>query len=121
MCKHSGDHVTTYLDLTRGQPTCIVHCDVCQDCGAWLSLGPSNDDSEAVRVEMRAAELAADLVDDDHKRTVFSGGGSTSDECWGWFLYDRYISANDVTATHVLSDAGLAGYLARCIATHGDP
>jgi hypothetical protein len=32
---------------------------VCQDCGAWLSLGESNDAPDEVKVEMRAAMLAA--------------------------------------------------------------
>jgi hypothetical protein len=31
---------------------------VCQDCGAWLSLGESNDAPDEVQVEMRAAMLA---------------------------------------------------------------
>jgi hypothetical protein len=30
---------------------------------AWLSLGPSNDSPEAVRIEIRAAEIAATLAD----------------------------------------------------------
>jgi hypothetical protein len=29
----------------------------CLDCGAWLPLGPSNDEPEQVRVEMRAASM----------------------------------------------------------------
>ncbi len=29
----------------------------CYVCGAWLPLGPASDDTETVRVEMRAAEL----------------------------------------------------------------
>jgi hypothetical protein len=33
---------------------------VCNDCGAWLSLGPSNDRPEAVRIEMRLAEFLAE-------------------------------------------------------------
>ncbi len=31
----------------------------CIMCGAWLSLGPSNDKPETVQIEIRAAELAA--------------------------------------------------------------
>lgn len=39
----------------------IARCEQfrCVDCGAWLSLGPSNDEPESVRVEIRAAEIAA--------------------------------------------------------------
>lgn len=32
----------------------------CLDCGAWLSLGPANDEPAEVQVEIRAAELAAE-------------------------------------------------------------
>jgi ribosomal protein L37E len=32
---------------------------VCKACGEWLPLGPSNDAPDEVRVEMRAAMLAA--------------------------------------------------------------
>lgn len=43
----------------------IVDVKGCCDCGAWLSLGPANDESEAVRVEIRAAGmLACHAVDD---------------------------------------------------------
>ena len=31
----------------------------CLDCGAWLSLGPSADDSDAVRIEILAAFLVS--------------------------------------------------------------
>ncbi len=34
----------------------------CLDCGEWVSLGPSADDSDAVRIEMRAAEMIACCV-----------------------------------------------------------
>jgi hypothetical protein len=35
----------------------------CLDCHAWLPIGPANDASEAVQVEIRAAEIAADFAD----------------------------------------------------------
>lgn len=35
-------------------------CCVCVTCGEWLPLGPAHDDDERVRVEVRAAELAAE-------------------------------------------------------------
>ncbi len=31
----------------------------CVSCGEWLSLGPSDDESPEVQVEIRAAEIAA--------------------------------------------------------------
>ena len=33
----------------------------CWQCGAWLSLGPSNDSPEAVQIEIRAAEMAVGI------------------------------------------------------------
>lgn len=92
---------------------------VCLDCGSWLPLGPANDDSEAVQVEIRAAALAGAY------RTE-----PTPMECRGW---QREESINltavfpDKTAVrkqgvplnldHV---EWRAGYLARCIAEHDD-
>jgi len=55
----------------------LYDCNICKRCGEWMSLGPANDDSEAVQIEIRAAEIAFE-----------------------WH--------------------GDPGYLARCIAEHGD-
>lgn len=35
------------------------------ECGEWLGLGPSNDDGEAVAIEVLAAMVAAEPFDDD--------------------------------------------------------
>jgi hypothetical protein len=37
----------------------IAQTAICCDCGAWLSLGESNDSPEAVRIEILAAAIAA--------------------------------------------------------------
>lgn len=70
-----------------------------------LSLGPSNDDSEQVRIEIRAAEIAAD------------GGPNTESanfEAYGWLLHQ---AGGPVLWTN---QHEAAGYLARCITTHED-
>ena len=33
---------------------------VCDDCGEWLSLGPSNDADERVKIEIQAAYFVAE-------------------------------------------------------------
>ena len=75
----------------------------CATCGAWLPLGPSNDDDERVKVEMRAARIGSEppwgVVPD-----------VTCDEIDGWRSFD-HLSC-DPNPGHY------AGYLARCIATH---
>lgn len=40
---------------------------VCTACGHWLSLGPSRDDSDAVRAEIAAAERFASYLDHNYK------------------------------------------------------
>lgn len=53
-CKHEAT-VYTWREGHIG-PT-SARCSPTLGCGEWLSLGPSNDDSDSVRVEMRAAEI----------------------------------------------------------------
>lgn len=64
MCKHenadhlfAGDRFDAYWTHMRS----IAKCEQlrCLDCGAWLSLGESNDSPPEVRVEIQAAEIAA--------------------------------------------------------------
>lgn len=78
---------------------------ICDRCGEWLPLGPSNDDDEAVLVEMRAAEIAAFCcIRDawlackvsDCERDGFDLDGNDEPSC----------------------PAEESGYLARCIASH---
>ncbi len=62
-CKHEnadhlmpGDLFDPWLD---GLSSVRAQCEQlrCIDCGAWLSLGPANDDDERVRIEISAARL----------------------------------------------------------------
>ncbi len=83
----------------------------CVDCGHWLPLGPANDDSEAVRVEIDAARIVAAVDDGLPFLAWFADLGSLCAAHNGWLDQD----------TH---DAGLpeytAGYLARAIVSHDD-
>ncbi len=89
----------------------------CTECSEWLALGQSNDDSDAVRVEIRAAELAV-FADENPKRfgrehsTVISNVGR------GWWVHQMDLVAADEVTHH---PDGLAGYLARAIVTHSEP
>lgn len=63
-CKHeNAEHLTAGEASTWSGPldgyVATVEQFRCIDCGAWLSLGPSNDEPEAVRIEIRLAELFA--------------------------------------------------------------
>lgn len=85
----------------------------CIDCGAWLSIGPSNDTPEAVQIEIRAAEIAQE-VSEMTEWWLYVGINSTEDENRGY--------------SHAKSNVGPdindweAGYLARVInsPTSGD-
>ena len=96
----------------------------CLDCGAWLSLGPANDEPAKVQVEIRAAELAAEW------KPV---GGivpcSTSTERVGWLLWPHEAPRTiDESAgwlasqiqNHRMDGQNVAGaeHAARVIATH---
>jgi len=115
-CRHRGDRVTAMtgpqIDSVNGVAEIVGHysiheCNICDDCGEWLSLGPSNDDSEAVRIEIRAAQLAAD---DECIWSPEEIGGGYVAACWepGVPFSDRLDSSEQ----H-------AGYLAWLI-THDD-
>ncbi len=78
----------------------------CPWCGGFISLGPSADDDERVKVEIRAAEIVADA------RPVFGGHFVPTDvmEWAGWVSHKE---------GHAVSTGrGLAGWLAREIFTH---
>ncbi len=84
----------------------------CITCQAWLSLGPSNDEPPQVQIEMRAAEIAAE-----------PGQQLTGPEIEGWHLYGGLMTVSGhvlFTTDGWLGEHGRwAGYLARCISTHG--
>lgn len=73
------------------------------------SLGPSNDDSDAVRMEIRAAEIA---------RQYESGGNDMFSpvERAGWNCHAR---GHGIAEEHC--DAWWSGWLARELVTHGSP
>lgn len=82
------------------------HRVTCDDCGAWLSLGPSNDDDPRVAVEVRAAEIAAD---EDELMGVC--------ESFGWeSLLAPKFSTDPADAGY--ADKWHAGYLAHQIVAH---
>lgn len=57
-CRHTGTRETgRFVVMHDGSNDRVVDTDRCLDCGAWLSLGPS--DEGPVAVEVRAAEIAA--------------------------------------------------------------
>lgn len=83
---------------------------ICNHCGTWLPLGPSNDEPEAVRVEIRAAEIA---------RCLDEGGCEMSSlECCGF--NDEWPTLRGGGHVHMDTASQRAGYLAREIATHSE-
>lgn len=96
-----------YIDRNRktGKPirSVLVDCCVCLHCGAWLPLGPSNDEDERVKVEMRAAELVV-IVPDSLEETILEWAGRR-----------HFVEGHEEPN----SFGGQAGWLAAAIATHG--
>lgn len=98
-CRHDNWRSEYVPDLTSLRWT------RCDDCRTLLPLGPSNDDSDAVRVEMRAAELEWMFVDsamdnfDPIERT-------------GWRCHAREAGV-------LANDTWHAGWLARELTSHG--
>lgn len=86
---------------------------VCNTCGAWLALGPAQDDgehAEQVAIERRAAAL----------------GGADADACtwveWSGYNCHEISVRTGVVLNLVNHPQWQAGYLAHCIAAHGgDP
>lgn len=103
-CKHPPEHVVTKYDCDGLPDPLELSWRECLDCGTWLPLGPSADDSEAVRIEIRAAELAR----------LKAGAFVTGDVWSGW---DAHRNNYDPPPWPYCPDAW-AGYLARCIVTH---
>lgn len=88
---------------------------ICLECAKWLPLGPSNDDSEQVWVEIRAAELA-DAVKESHRLgalATFTGLGFDGAEHAGW------LEASCDSAKVPEQPGEWSGWLAFAIANHG--
>lgn len=78
---------------------------VCMLCGAWLPLGESNDDPEAVLVEIEAARLAAHLAHGDFP------DDEPEDE-WADYGWASHATQSDVY------EGTWHGWLAREISAH---
>lgn len=119
-CRHRQTHHLSWTGSGWGPVLYGVNCYpgwvssadaavVCQQCGQWLSLGPSRDDgefAEFVAVEVRAAELVALGINSENSVRL-----ACAHELCGW-LDERRCTGPDVD-WH-------AGYLARAIVEH-DP
>jgi hypothetical protein len=107
-CKHeNADHLMpgeTFVSSSWAGENYTVHVEQfrCIDCGAWLSLGESDDAPDAVRVEMRAAELAAMLPD------------SFDETMMEWAGRRHFVEGHEMPTTF----GSMAGWLAAAIATH---
>lgn len=100
-CRHeNADHLMPGEGF--GQWNVLVEQFRCLDCGAWLPLGPANDDDPRVKTERRAAELAA------------LGKPVGVVETIGWF--DCRKGTGGITDQP--DERYVAGYLARCIIDH---
>lgn len=84
----------------------------CSRCHETLPLGPSSDGDERVGVEIRAAELSTRTPDQMRWREDMSGS-----ECREGVGWEAHACGFFATWCNDDPDA-LAGYLARCIATH---
>jgi hypothetical protein len=78
---------------------------ICSRCGEWLSLGPANDDSEQVQIEIAAAWMA-------RRPAPLDGRSSMTRD--GWYCHrDGYMPNADTAG-------GWMGWLAQEIATHDE-
>lgn len=118
-CKHeNADHLgpgqmyMPYFDHSVGV---LVQCEQfrCLDCGHYLSLGPATITPE-VEIEIRAAQIAAMLVDlspNDNAYSIFNNYSEFN----GWVEAAMAIPVDDGWSSY---PQRAAGYLARCIVTH---
>lgn len=99
-CKHTRSWYSTaeVLVARRFAGSLAMGQRQCERCRAILSLGPSNDADERVRIEIRAAELAADCSDQTDLPTDLM-------EWAGWVSHKE---GHDVS-----NGRALAGWLAR--------
>ncbi len=114
-CKHENSYHKTY------PPPCgptFANCMTrrCSRCNELLSLGRSNDGSEAVRLEMRVAELAADWDPDNGRWDGFVSLGMCSPLAEHADLLERDI-ANGRDRRADLANY-IVGHLACCIVSH---
>jgi len=105
-CGHTGaTFLDRYSDTVRG---CHVFHKRCLRCMEQIGIGPANSSGSRVRLEIEAARIAADSVDD---WPAFGNGIGVE---IGW--EEHQIGSTN----HLTTFKRKAGYLARCIATHKD-
>lgn len=97
------DHEGQVIDRTTRQ---------CLTCGTWLGMGPS--DEEPVRVEVRAAEIAAGFADDSGDCSNIELLGTISPNA----CHADLIESDE--SLHVYRDQYWAGWLAAEIHHHTD-
>ncbi len=105
-CRHPPDHVVIKYSIDDLPDLLELSYRECLDCGEWLSMGAANDDSEAVKLEIGAAEIAAN---DGPIRTCDNAMPEDCEEC-GWDCWPWPDA--------LMTPAEFSGYLARCIVTH---
>lgn len=111
-CKHPSEHVVTKFDWAAPYDG-DVEWRECLDCGTWLPLGHSDENDERVRVEIRAAELAA-----RSGFGSFSNCGAGCERCG--FVTHSHGVVGETPHPQCNERQFHAGYLARQIATHTD-
>lgn len=74
----------------------------CLDCGAWLSLGPANDEPAEVQVEIRAADRALNNPTPGADRFEFCPSSGSADLCdlCQEHLLAHVIATHDATHEH---------------------
>lgn len=106
-CRHER---VLHVQLFPSKSEVLVRHDECHDCGAWLSLGPSRDDSPQVVVEIRALDVA------ELARTNDGADCLTGREKRG---YSAYVFDDGWHGPcHYGDEQFKAGYLAAAIAAH---
>lgn len=119
-CRHQGKRfLRRWIPITPGllPKSITAETDICADCGEWFGIGPANDDSDAVRIEKRAAELAR-RGDLDGDWNGFESLGMVSPEAEHTPLIERDIAEGRKYPRDL--DAYLAGHLAACIVEGGE-
>jgi hypothetical protein len=108
-CKHEDWRQWYRVDPIRDRNIVSI---ICATCGDWLSLGPSSDDTPEVRIEIRAAEIVTEAVG--------RGLAAWDNADYEWYGFLAFINTPTDAYGLTCDEPGFqAGWLARCIATHG--
>jgi hypothetical protein len=109
-CKHENA-VAKYGETTHNERGDIIYevefCE-CLDCGVWLSLGDSDESDPRVALEIRAAEIAANLSENGCEMSSLEIAGFNGDP----------MRLRNGMPIHLDTDAQQSGWLAREIAQH---